>query len=144
MADLKKRMQRGLEKRRIVFGEGDEGEWTGRNDSFDSEFHEYMLGLRWGTVTARPGLDLKTRQLCAVATFLAIGNYEQIGTNLERQIEGALRCGATPQEVVEVILQTGLWAGLYKWTARKIALKVFRQMGYRQGIDWGPPLPDGW
>lgn len=144
MADLTKRMQRGLLKRRQVFGDVDEDEWTLRNDSFDPEFQTYMLGLRWGTISARPGLDLKTRQLCAVATFLTLGNYEQIGTNLERQIEGALRCGATPQEVVEVILQTGLWAGIYKWQARKIALKVFRNMGYRQGIDWGPPLPDGW
>jgi alkylhydroperoxidase/carboxymuconolactone decarboxylase family protein YurZ len=144
VADLKKRMQRGLEKRRQVFGDADEAEWTDRNDSFDPEFQEYMLGFRWGTITARPGLDMRTRQLCAVATFLSLGNYEQVGTNLERQIEGALRCGATPQEVVEVILQTGLWAGIYKWTARKIALKVFRAMGYRQGLDWGPPLPEDW
>jgi alkylhydroperoxidase/carboxymuconolactone decarboxylase family protein YurZ len=73
VADLKKRMKQGLEKRRQVFGEGDEGEWTDRNNSFDPEFQEYMLGFRWGTITARPGLDLRTRQLCAVATFLSLG-----------------------------------------------------------------------
>jgi alkylhydroperoxidase/carboxymuconolactone decarboxylase family protein YurZ len=144
MADLKARMKRGLEIRRKIFGESDERAWQQLNDDFDPEMNEYMLGLRWGTITARPGLDLRTRQLCAIATFLALGNFEQVGDTVERHIRGALNCGATPQEVVEVILQTGLWAGIFKWTVRKTALKVFREMGYEQGVDWGTALPDDW
>jgi alkylhydroperoxidase/carboxymuconolactone decarboxylase family protein YurZ len=144
MTELKDRMERGLEIRRKIFGESDEDAWREMNDDFDPAMDEYMLGFRWGTITARPGLDLRTRQLCAIATFLAIGNLEQVGDTVERHIRGALRCGATPQEVVEVILQTGLWAGLYKWTIRKTALKVFREMGYEQGVDWGAPLPEDW
>ena len=144
MADLKKRMERGLTLRRKVFGDDDEVEWNQMNNDFDPEFNEYELGLRWGTISARPGLDMRTRQLCCIATFLALGNFEQVGDMLERQIKGALRCGATPQEVIEVILQTGVWAGIYKWHARKIALRVFREMGYREGVDWGAPLPKDW
>jgi 4-carboxymuconolactone decarboxylase len=135
-------MKIGLEMRRKIFGLGDdeEEEWKKMNDEFDPEMNEYMLGFRWGTITARPGLDLRTRQLCAIATFLSLGNFEQIGGTLERQMRGALRCGATPQEIVEVILQTGMWVGFYKWTVRKTALRVFKEMGYKEKIDWGPPL----
>ena len=152
MANLKDRMKRGLKIRRKIFGdsgpvnEDDYGEqaWLDLNDDFDPEFNEYMLGFRWGTITARPGLDLRTRQLCAIATFLAVGNFEQVGDTVERHIRGALKCGATPQEVVEVILQTGLWTGIYKWTVRKTALKVFHDLGFEKGVDWGPPLPEEW
>jgi len=144
VTDLEDRMERGLELRRKIFGDLDESAWKKRNDDFDPAMNEYNLGLRWGTITARPGLDLRTRQLCAIATFLALGNFEQVGDTVERHIRGALRCGATPQEVVEVILQTGLWAGIYKWTIRRPALKIFREMGYKQGVDWGAPLPEDW
>jgi 4-carboxymuconolactone decarboxylase len=144
MSDLKKRMDRGLALRRKVHGDAGEAEWKKQNDDFDPEFNEYALGFKWGTITARPGLDLRTRQLCNIATLLALGNFEQVGNMLENQIKGALRVGATPQEIVEVILQTGLWAGIYKWHGRKIALRVFREMGYKEGIDWGNPLPADW
>jgi 4-carboxymuconolactone decarboxylase len=140
LVDLENRKKRGLELRRKIFGKKDEEEWKKMNEEFDPDMNEYMLGFRWGTITARPGLDLRTRQLCAVATFLSLGNFEQVGDTLEHHMRGALKCGASPQEIVEVILQTGLWSGIYKWTARKTALKVFKEMGYKQNIDWGPPL----
>ncbi len=139
MSDLKDAMARGKEIRREIFGEWDEAAWMQMNDEFDPDMNEYLLGFRWGTITARPGLDQRTRQLCAIATFLAVGNFEQVGDTVERHIRGALNSGATPQEVVEVIIQTGLWTGIYKWTIRKTALKVFKEMGYKPGVDWGRP-----
>lgn len=144
MSDMKERMERGRAIRRQIFGEEEESAWEQTNADFDPEMNEYMLGFRWGTLTARPGLDLRTRQLCAIATFLAVGNFEQVGNTVEQHIRGALNVGATPQEVVEVILQTGMFTGFYKWTIRKTALKVFREMGYEQGVDWGGPLPADW
>src|SRR5213594_1740878 len=106
--DIKARMKRGLEVRRKVFGHVDEAEWKRSNDEFDPEFHDIMLGFRWGTITARPGIDMRTRMLCRVAAFLAQGNLETVDDIVENHIRGALRAGATPQEVVEVILETGL------------------------------------
>lgn len=144
MWDIKARMKRGLEVRRKVFGDVDEVEWKRSNDEFDPEFHDIMLGFRWGTITARPGIDMRTRMLCRVAAFLAQGNLETVDDIVENHIRGALRSGATPQEVVEVILETGLAAGIHKWKARTTAVRVFKAMGYRQGVDWGPPLPQGW
>jgi 4-carboxymuconolactone decarboxylase len=140
VADLKSLMAIGRETRRRVFGEADEQAWERMNDEFDPLFDEIMLGFRWGLITSRPGLDVRTRQLCAFATFLTIGEYEEVF--LDSQIRGALRCGATPQELVEVVLQTGLFAGLYKTAMRKRLLKIFKEMGYKYGVDWGLPDPE--
>ena len=144
MWDIRARAKRGLAVRRAVFGDVDEAEWKRSNDEFDPEFHDIMLGFRWGTITARPGIDLRTRMLCRVAAFLAQGNLETVDNIVENHIRGALRSGATPQEVVEVILEVGLAAGIHKWKARTTAIRVFKEMGYKQGVDWGPPLPEGW
>ena len=106
------------------------------NREFDPDFHMIMLGFRWGLITPRPGLDPRTRQLCTFATFLTIGEYEE--THIDHQIAACLRCGASRQEVVEVILQTGLFAGIHKWGVRKRAMKIFAEMGYHRGVNWGP------
>jgi alkylhydroperoxidase/carboxymuconolactone decarboxylase family protein YurZ len=139
LADLKDLMALGRQTRRSVFGGDDEQTWERLNDDFDPLFDEIMLGFRWGLITSRPGLDVRTRQLCAFATFLTIGQYEEVF--LDRQIRGCLRAGATPQQVVEVVLQTGLFAGLYKTAMRKRHLRIFKEMGYTYGVDWGLPDP---
>lgn len=144
MWDIVARAKRGLATRRKVFGDVDETEWKRSNDEFDPEFHDIMVGFRWGTITARPGIDMRTRMLCRVAAFLAQGNLETVDDIVENHMRGALRAGATPQEIVEVILEVGLAAGIHKWKARTTAVKLFKEMGYRQGVDWGRPLPEGW
>ncbi len=139
MADLKRLMPLGRQTRTAIFGGEDEQAWRQSNDDFDPLFDEIMLGLRWGLITSRPGLDARTRQLCAFATFLTIGEYENV--YIDRQIKGCLRAGATPQQVVEVVLQTGLFAGLFKTAIRKRLLRIFKEMGYTYGKDWGLPDP---
>ena len=84
MRNLKPLMDLGRQTRRKVFGDGDEQAWERLNDDFDSDFNEIMLGFRWGMITSRPGLDIKTRQLCAFATFLTAGEYEEVF--IDRQI----------------------------------------------------------
>jgi len=142
--DIVARAKRGLETRRQVFGDVDEAAWKRSNDEFDAEFHDLLLAVRWGSVTARPGIDMRTRMLCRVAAFLAQGNLETVDDLVENHIRGALRAGATPQEVVEVILEVGLAAGIHKWKARTTAVRVFKEMGYKHGVDWAKPLPEGW
>jgi alkylhydroperoxidase/carboxymuconolactone decarboxylase family protein YurZ len=142
--DIAARAKRGLATRRSVFGDVDETKWKASNDEFDPEFHDLLLAVRWGSVTARPGIDMRTRMLCRVAAFLAQGNLETVDDLVENHIRGALRAGATPQEVVEVIIEVGLAAGIHKWKARTTAVRVFKEMGYKHGVDWAKPLPDGW
>jgi 4-carboxymuconolactone decarboxylase len=145
MENMQEMIKRGEDLWRTIFGEADLLERKQRNDYLDPEMNEYDIGVNWGLIFGRPGLDLRTRMLCLVATFLTMGNFEEgLGGELERHIRGALRVGAKPQEIVEVILQTGLWAGVFKWKAGDIAVRVFMDMGFKRGVAWAVPMPEGW
>lgn len=82
-------------------------------DSYDAlvpEFAETLVEFAYGRLYARPGLDLKTRQLATVAALTALGG--QTGPQLKVNIEHTLRAGATPREILEVILQMAVYGGM--------------------------------
>jgi 4-carboxymuconolactone decarboxylase len=60
-------------------------------------------------VYSRPGLELKSRELAVVAAFTAMANATP---QLKVHIHGAMNVGASRQEVVEVIIQMAVYAGL--------------------------------
>lgn len=68
------------------------------------------MSIEWalGGVMARPGLDLKTRQLIVVAACVTLGHATP---QLHAHIEGALSVGASREEITETILQTLFYAG---------------------------------
>lgn len=62
-------------------------------------FHDFVLESAYGRVLARPGLDPRTRELIAVGALAALGQTPQ----LIAHGRGALRCGATRDEVDEAL-----------------------------------------
>jgi len=68
------------------------------------------MTIEWGfgTVFSREGLDIKTRELAIIASCVTLGNAIP---QLLAHIEAALNVGASKEEVIEVILQTALYAG---------------------------------
>lgn len=63
----------------------------------------WMVTEGYGKVLGRPGLDLRARELCIVATLAATGWEPQLHSHLR----GALHAGARPEEI-EAALETGL------------------------------------
>lgn len=68
------------------------------------------MEFAYGRLYARPGLDLKTRQIATVAALTALGG--QTGPQLGVNIRHALLAGASRQEIVEVILQMAVYGGM--------------------------------
>ncbi len=68
----------------------------------------WIVEFGYGEVMSRPGLDLKTRQLCTVAALAAMGHALP---QLKYHINGALNVGCTATEVVEAILLCAVYAG---------------------------------
>jgi 4-carboxymuconolactone decarboxylase len=68
------------------------------------------MSIEWalGGIMARPGLDLKVRQLIVIAACTTLGHAEP---QLRAHIQGAVAVGATREEIVETILQTLFYAG---------------------------------
>lgn len=90
-------------------------------DRLDPAFRNFIEGFVFGDVWSRPGLDLRTRSLCTIASLTSLGRLNQ----LESHILGALANGASQEEVVETILHTTVYAGFpAAWDALVVARKV--------------------
>ena len=68
----------------------------------------FAVDFAFGEVLSRPGLDVKTRELCTVAALTVQGFALP---QLKLHVEAARRCGATREEVVEVITQMIAYGG---------------------------------
>lgn len=87
---------------------GDQAEAIERSlQALDPDLAALVTGVVYETVLARPGLDLKTRELLAVTALISVGGEGELKTHLR----GALRCGATLEELREVIVQAAMFVG---------------------------------
>ena len=72
-----------------------------------TSWQQYAMEAAWGGIWGRPGLDLKTRSLCTISALAALGSSRQLRTHLR----GALRLGISPEELAEIFIQVGGYAG---------------------------------
>ncbi|WP_022799133.1 carboxymuconolactone decarboxylase family protein [Thermus islandicus] len=92
----------------------------------DEDLFRYIRDFAYEEVLARPGLDLKTRELLAITALVALGSPKELATHLE----GALRVGATEREVREAILQAALFLGFPRaLAAMRLLQKVLQGRG---------------
>src|SRR6202051_1539737 len=64
----------------------------------------YVLETIYGEIYQSPALDPRTRQIVTVAALATLGNA---APQLRTHIGGALRCGVTPGELVEIMKSMG-------------------------------------
>ncbi|AFV75457.1 carboxymuconolactone decarboxylase family protein [Thermus oshimai] len=92
----------------------------------DEDLFRYIRDFAYEEVLARPGLDLKTRELLAITALIALGSPKELATHLE----GAFRAGATEREVRETILQSALFLGFPRaLAAMRMLEKVLKAHG---------------
>lgn len=93
-ADLEEWRERGLRTCEIVYG--DSYEPLRRNiRGLHPTLDEWMIVDGYGKVLSRPGVDLRTRELCIVAACAVAGQQRQLHSHLH----GALNAGASVSEV---------------------------------------------
>ena len=116
MADGQERLQRGLELRREVLGNGYVDNALAAATEFTRPIQDYVTETCWGDVWSRPGLDRRTRSLVNLAMLTALNRMTEFGAH----VRGARRNGCTEQEIQEVLLQTAAYCGA------PAALEAFR------------------
>jgi len=95
------------------------------------DFAKYVVEFPFGDIYSRPGLDLQKRELVAVAALTALGNAL---TQLKVHIRYALKVGCAREEILEVIMQTAVYAGFpAALNGLFAAREVFRQNGAEAG-----------
>jgi len=125
-------IQNGMRLRPDDFLE--EVEWR---DRIDQHYTRAWLDFTYGGLFTRKALDERTRLLVSIAQFLSLGELEEF----ERQIPSALAAGATPREVLEVILQATVYLGYLKaGRGARLCIKVLERLGRLDEIT-GTQLP---
>ncbi|ENP2076503.1 carboxymuconolactone decarboxylase family protein [Klebsiella michiganensis] len=72
------------------------------------DFARYLIGFPFGDIYARPGLDLRSREIATIAALTALGNA---APQLKVHIAAGLNVGLTQEEITEVIMQMAVYAG---------------------------------
>jgi alkylhydroperoxidase/carboxymuconolactone decarboxylase family protein YurZ len=81
------------------------------------DFYRYVAETAFGMIWSRPGLAIRDRSLVTVAQLAALGKTDELRAHLA----GARNLGITREELVEVLMQTAVYAGV---PAANEALKV--------------------
>ncbi len=101
------RYERGLAKLEEIDGQAGTRVIDSLRD-IAPDFARYLIEFPFGDIYARPGLDLRSREIAVVAALTAMGNATP---QLKVHIEGALNVGVSRDEIVEVIMQMAVYAG---------------------------------
>ena len=72
------------------------------------DFARYLIEFPFGDIYARPGLDLRSREIATIAALTALGNA---APQLKVHIAAGLNVGLTQGEITEVIMQIAVYAG---------------------------------
>ena len=98
----------GLAVRRAVLGDDHVDRAIARTTPFTAPFQELITRYAWGSVWTRPGLDRRTRSCITLAVLTALGREGELAMH----VRAAVRNGLSPEEIAEVLLHTGIYAGV--------------------------------
>ena len=97
----------GQEMLQRVDGKGGEAVVDSLRD-IAPDFARYLIEFPFGDIYARPGLDLRSREIATIAALTALGNAEP---QLKVHIAAGLNVGLTQEEITEAIMQMAVYAG---------------------------------
>jgi alkylhydroperoxidase/carboxymuconolactone decarboxylase family protein YurZ len=97
----------GLQIRREVLGDAYVDRNLNAADEFMTTFQELVTEIPWGLAWTRSALDRKTRCLLTIGILGALGKYDE----LSHYATAAIRVGATPDEIKDVLVQVMAYCG---------------------------------
>lgn len=72
------------------------------------DFQDFITRTAWGDVWSRPGLDRRARSIAVITALIALGHLDELRFHLP----AGLRNGLTREEIVEIVLQSAIYAGV--------------------------------
>ena len=115
----------GLEVRKSVLGTAHVERSQTATTPFTADFQHYITENVCGDIWTRPGLDPRTRSMLTIAMLAAIGAHDE----LKLHIRATRNTGVTKDEVKEILLQVGAYAGVPAAnTAFRIAAEIYAEL----------------
>jgi 3-oxoadipate enol-lactonase/4-carboxymuconolactone decarboxylase len=124
------RYERGMTVRREVLSDAHVDRAIANTTDLTADFQDFITRVAWGDIWSRPGR--RSRSIAVLSVLMALGHHEELAMHLR----AALRNGLTVDEIREVILQGGLYAGVPAAnTAFRIAGEVFAESAAVEGEE---------
>jgi 4-carboxymuconolactone decarboxylase len=106
--DDEERREQGMAVRRAVLGDAHVDRSIQRTTEFTAPFQDWITRYAWGEIWSRPGLARPERSIVALTVLAALQHEDE----LHMHVKAALRGGLTEEQIQEVLLQVGLYAGV--------------------------------
>ena len=106
--DDAERTEQGMRVRREVLGDAHVNRAVSETSSFTEPFQDFITRYAWGDIWSRPGLTRAERSMITLTVLTALGREHELAMH----VRAALRNGLTPDQIGEVLLQTGVYAGV--------------------------------
>ena len=106
MSGVDDRYRRGVEILQRLTGTHAE-KITSRVAEIAPDFARMTIEFPFGDLYARGAIDLRTREVAAIAALAALGRLPQLRVH----VSAALNLGCSRDEVVEILMQTAIYAG---------------------------------
>jgi 4-carboxymuconolactone decarboxylase len=106
--DDRSRHRQGMSVRREVLGDAHVDRAVDGTDEITADFQDLITRYAWGDVWSRPGLDRRTRSCITLAMLAALHHDDELAMH----VRAAVRNGVSRDEIVEVLLQVAVYAGV--------------------------------
>ena len=120
------RFDKGWETVNRINAEGAQRQWDALS-AIAPDFARWIVESAYCDVLGRPQLPVRDREIATLAALTTLGNAPG---QLRAHVEGALNVGLTKDEIVEVLMQMAIYAGVpAAINAMQIAGEVFAARG---------------
>lgn len=128
------RYKHGLEILKKIGG-ADFDDPINRLAQVSEDMARFTVEYPYGDVLSRPGMDLRTRQICTISSLIAQGSVQP---QLRFHMEGLLNVGGRPQDLIEILYFSTAIVG---FPAAIDAIGIVRQMFSDRSISFRPERP---
>jgi len=131
LSDVDARYEAGLAVRREVLGNEYVDAALASSTELTRPFQEFITRTAWGSVWTRERLDRRTRSCITLALLSALRCEDELALH----VRAAVNNGVSPEEVVEVLLHTAVYAGI---PVANAALRIAQEVLESRGGETAP------
>ncbi|MDP9027174.1 MAG: 4-carboxymuconolactone decarboxylase [Actinomycetota bacterium] len=104
----RERYEAGMATRRQVLGDEHVDRAVAATTEVTADFQNLITRYAWGEIWTRPGLARRDRSIAVLSSLIALGHWEELPMHLR----AARTNGLSREEIIEVILQSAIYAGV--------------------------------
>jgi 4-carboxymuconolactone decarboxylase len=106
--DDQERAAQGMAVRRAVLGDAHVDRAEQNKTEFTQPFQDFITRYAWGEIWSRPGLTKPERSIVTLTVLAALQHEGELAMH----VKAALRNGLSEEQIREVLLQVGVYAGV--------------------------------